>query len=71
MGFEELSAIIKENMTEPCEIRPESTLSADLHLCSFDIMMVIMQIERTAGVRVNVSGMTRGMTVEGLRALIG
>ncbi len=70
MEFNELCMIINNILPESKDIIPESCLSSDLGLCSFDIMALIYQIEKICGHEISVSAIKKDMTVKELCKLI-
>ncbi|MCM1060671.1 MAG: hypothetical protein NC452_10285 [Eubacterium sp.] len=70
MGFDKLCSMISNISSKSEEIFPESRLSSDLGLCSFDIMMLIFQIEEICGNKVCIFSIKKDMTVKELYDLI-
>ena len=45
MKYQQLCTVLRDYLVEEKEIFPEDRLSADLGLCSFDMMVIIERIE--------------------------
>ncbi len=70
MNFEQFCLIINDLLPKPMEILPEHSLLNDLGLCSFDMMVLIVQIEEISEKNIDVSSMRNNMTVQELFTLI-
>ena len=70
MNFEQFCLIINDLLPKPMEILPEYSLLNDLGLCSFDMMVLIVQIEEISEKNIDVSSMRNNMTVQELFTLI-
>ncbi len=66
MEFEQLCAIISGVLQEERIILPNDRLAEDLCLCSFDMMVIIAQIEEEYGCQLDVSSVKKNMTVQEL-----
>lgn len=63
MKCEQFCGLIHDIFPELEEVLPEQRIASDLGLCSFDIMMIIVQIEELYGCQVDVSLIKKDMTV--------
>lgn len=62
--------MLQNLLPEVKEILPTHRLACDLGLCSFDMMMLLFQIESDCGCQVDVSTIKQDITVEELFELI-
>lgn len=70
MEYNQFCTMISNILPEPKKILPENCLSSDLGLCSFDMMILIFQIEEACGHQVVVSSIKQDITVKELYELI-
>lgn len=70
MEFKQLCDMINNILPKSKSIFPESRLSSDLGLCSFDMMLLIFQIEEICGHKISVSAIKKDMNVKELYKLI-
>lgn len=63
MNYMQLCKIIMDTIPVTKEIFPDSRLSSDLGLCSFDMMLLLFQIEKIIGTQVDLSLLKNDMTV--------
>lgn len=70
MEFEQLCDMINDILPKSKNIFPESRLSSDLGLCSFDMMLLVFQIEGICGHKISVSTIKKDMNVKELYRLI-
>ena len=53
MTKEKIISIIRENLETKCEVRPECSLTEDLGIDSFSMIMIIGDIEEEFSIRVD------------------
>ena len=70
MDYTKFLSIIQNILPATKDILPTSRLSGDLGLCSFDMMMLLFQLERVCGCQVDVSSVKQDITVNELFELI-
>lgn len=70
MGFEQLCTIILGVLQEERIILPNDRLTEDLCLCSFDMMVIIAQIEEEYGCQLDVTSVKKDMTVQELFSVV-
>lgn len=70
MKFEELSSIISSHMALEKKIQMSEHLSSDIGMCSFDMMMLIVEIENACGYEINAELIKKDMTVEELLNIV-
>lgn len=63
MEYEKFCSLIHDLLPEEQEILPDKHLSSDLGICSFDMMMLIFQIEELSEHKVEISEIKKDMTV--------
>lgn len=64
MEYEKFCSLINDLLPEEQEILPNKHLSSDLGICSFDMMMLIFQIEELSGRKVEISAIKKDMMVK-------
>lgn len=70
MSYEQLCRIINKQSSKFQNITLESKLSDDLGLSSFDLMVIIVEIEEKSDRQIDVSFLHKNMTVEELLSVI-
>ena len=70
MSYEQLCRIINKQSSKFQHITLESKLSDDLGLSSFDLMVIIVEIEEKSDRQIDVSFLHKNMTVEELLSVI-
>lgn len=70
MEFEQLCAIILSVLQEKRTIFPKDRLVEDLCLCSFDMMVIVDQIEEKYGGQLDITSIKKDMTVQELFSAI-
>ena len=70
MDYQCLCEIINNIIPVSKTITPDSKLASDLGLCSFDMMLLLFNIEERAGVQINISNLKKNMTVKELLNVI-
>lgn len=70
MSYEQLCRIINKQSSKFQNITLESKLSDDLGLSSFDLMVIIVEIEEKSDRQIDVSFLYKNMTVEELLSVI-
>lgn len=70
MKFMQFCDIIESILHKKKDISLEQCLYSDLELCSLDMMVLIVEIEKASGKRIDVSSMKKDMTVNDLLCLI-
>ncbi len=70
MNFIELTDIIKQNLPEEKNINPDTRLSDDLGLCSFDMMLIIMQIDKVVSKKLDLTAFSKAKTVDDLYKIV-
>ena len=70
MSYEQLCRIINKQSSKFQNITLESKLSDDSGLSSFDLMVIIVEIEEKSDRQIDVSFLHKNMTVEELLSVI-
>lgn len=70
MKFKQLSSIISSQMALERKIQGTETLSNDIGMCSFDMMMLIVEIENECGYEINTDLIQKDTTVDELLSII-
>lgn len=70
MEYNKLCKMINDILPEAKKILPEDCLANDLGLCSFDMMMLIFQLEKECGHQISISDIKKDMTVKELFELV-
>ena len=70
MKFKQLSGIISSQMALEREIQLTEHLNSDLGMCSYDMMVLIVEIENVCGHEINTKLIKRDMTVEELLNIV-
>lgn len=70
MEFTQFCDIIKNILHKKKDISLEQCLYSDLELCSLDMMILIIEIEKASGKQIDVSSIKKDMTVNDLLCLI-
>lgn len=70
MTFEELKTIIESVVQEKVVIEPESILTDDLGITSFEMMVIIVKIEDEYKFQVDLSRVRKGMSVKDLLSIV-
>lgn len=70
MKFEQLSSIISSQMALERKIKRTESLSNDIGMCSFDMMVLIVEIENACGHEINTALIKKDMTVDELLSII-
>lgn len=70
MKFEQLSSIISSQMALERKIQRTESLSNDIGMCSFDMMVMIVEIENACGHEINTALIKKDMTVDELLSII-
>lgn len=70
MKFEQLSSIISSQMALEREIKKTERLGSDVGMCSFDMMVLILEIENASGNEINTKLIKKDMTVEELLNIV-
>lgn len=70
MEFKQLCTIISGVLQEERMILPTDRLAEDLCLCSFDMMVIIAQIEEEYGCQLDVASVKKDMTVQELFSVV-
>lgn len=70
MEYDKLCEIINDILPEKKKISPEDYIVKDLGLCSFDIMVLIFQLEEEFGHQVRISDVKKDMMIKELFELV-
>ena len=70
MKFDQLSSIISSQMKLKRELQVTERLSSDIGMCSFDMMVLIVEIENACGHEINAQLIKKDMTVKELLNVI-
>lgn len=70
MKYQQLCTVLRDYLVEEKEIFPEDRLSADLGLCSFDMMVIIERIEELNECHIDLSKIKKNMTVQDFYSII-
>ena len=70
MKFDQLSSIISSQMKLKRELQVTERLSSDIGMCSFDMMVLIVEIENACGHEINAQLIKKDMTVKELLKVI-
>ena len=70
MDYTKFLSILQNILPETKVLHANSRLAGDLGLCSFDMMMLLFQVEREYGCEVDVSAVKQDITVKELFELI-
>lgn len=70
MEYNKLCKIINNILSGNKKILPEDCLMKDLGLCSFDMMILIFQLEEECGYQLCISDIKKDMTVKELYELV-
>lgn len=70
MDYNVFCKIIAENLSTIRTIQANDRLASDLGLCSFDLMVLLFNLEQTIGHQIDASSMKKDITVKELFDLI-
>lgn len=70
MDYNVFCKIIAENLSTTRTIQANDRLASDLGLCSFDLMVLLFNLEQTIGHQIDASSMKKDITVKELFDLI-
>lgn len=70
MNIDELKLIISKQLSLENEAESSDHLATDLGLCSFDMMVMIVEIENICGHEINTALIKKDMTVNELLSLV-
>lgn len=70
MDYTKFLSILQNICPEAEKILPENRLVSDLGLCSFDMMMLLFQLENECGYQIYISTIKQDITVKELFDLI-
>ena len=70
MNLNELKTVISKQLSSEDNVSATKHLATDLGLCSFDMMVMIVEIESTCGHEINTALIKKDMTVEELLNVI-
>lgn len=70
MEYDELLEIIKDVLPIKRDVQPDSKLKEDLGLCSFDMMLIILKLEKYINNEVDTSEFAKADTVNELYKIV-
>ena len=68
--FEHVEKVILQQVNYSGEIQPSSRLEDDIGVCSFDMMVIIYELEKQFNVKIDTSKFKKQMTIQDLSDLL-